>query len=704
MSVDQLPEGDETEVWDLSQVFLPGEVIHVPAPEGDEDIADGVIEILPDRRPVLYETASAAMVVAAQIGRGAGLVSRPVMVGGRWTGVGSKHICILGWRYMRAHDHQLVLGGMSSDADWRSVSKTRKKRWKFSGIAAGVTAILDMIGWWAITAFADLPADTSLMLLSGSEAAAAVVAAATYGRYRLQRPGIPAGQILADEDMPGAEEDDEPYPLAWCKDGHQVEDCVSRALFAEGINTRRLKLTASHFWGRELDINLKGSTPGDVSKALEKLDAHLDIRQGGTMPESDPHAASHITLRLVQSDPFADMVQPQVHAPHSLSVHQPVAQGRAMDGTPFELTFDGFIAVVIGAMGAGKTLGALRTIAETLTACVDAVCWDLDALKDGLSEFGDLMEVRARGPEECEEALVRALSYVPARGRVMKRLKMGDRWKASRTHPHMYLFIDEYLQLTNRAKDIAIKLLRTGRQYGIYMIIAGQEATEDALGDAIAGVVPYRIAMACRFEDIKLLFGAGKGALGWRPDRMEPAVGEVVNDAGQSFIMGGPLNRPIRHRFHAYSREQIAEQAVPARMAAGPNRMDADTLLEAGHGLTSSGQATSLLDRIDKVTKTGDGDAELVGVLLRTFDEQRRAFLPTQELLLPALHDAGFDDFDATKLSSRLRKYAPDVKGGREENSDGKWLRGWHRTSVERAAAGLLDPVEARQNPGTPLA
>lgn len=708
MSLDYLPDDGETEVWDLSKV-LPGEVIEIPAPEGDEDIAPGMLEVIPDRRPVLYDAATAAMVAAGKIGRGAAAVTRPVAkpiaTGSVWFAVGAKHTCVLGWRYVRAYDHQAVVGGMQSDSDFRAVARTRRSRWTFMGWSALATAVTDTLGWWAITAWGGIPADTSWMILPGAEAAAAVAGVTAYGYYRVKTPGIPAGQILAEEDMPGAEEDDDPFPLAWCKDGHEVEDCVSRALFAEGIDTRRLELTASHFWGRELDIDLKGCTPGDVSKALEQIDSHLGIRQGGTMPESDPRNAAHITLRLVESDPFADMPRPQVHAPRSLSVHDSIVQGRAMDGTAFELTFDGFCAVVIGAMGAGKTLGALRTIAEALTACADAVCWDLDPLKGGLGEFGDLMEVQARGPEECEEALERALTYVTARGKVMARMGMGDRWKATAKHPHLYIFIDEYLQLTPRGKLTAIKLLRTGRQYGIYVIFAGQEATEDALGDAIAGVVPYRIGMACRFEDVKLLFGPGKGALGWRPDRMEPAVGEIANDAGQSFIMGGPLNRPIRYRFNAYSREQIADQAVPARIRAGVTRMDADTLLEAGQGLTSGVQAASLLDRIDAFTKqSGSEDAELVGVLLRAFEEQGRAFLPTQELLLPALHAAGFDDIDATKLSSLLRKYAPDIKGGREEHSAGKWLRGWHRTSVERAAAGLLDPVETRRDPGTPLA
>ncbi|MFJ8033604.1 hypothetical protein [Streptomyces sp. NPDC096032] len=82
-----------------------------------------------------------------------------------------------------------------------------------------------------------------------------------------------------------------------------------------------------------------------------------------------------------------------------------------------------------------KTLGALRTINEALTACRDAVVRDLDPIKGGLAEFGDLASRRARTPEECEEALEEALAYVTARGKLLPTLGMGDRWHATESTP-----------------------------------------------------------------------------------------------------------------------------------------------------------------------------------------------------------------------------------------------------------------------------
>lgn len=677
--------------WDLSKV-IPGQLIDPESTE--DDIAPGVMEVVPDRTPVLYRTASAAMTVAAFTGKAVGLTAR-----GAWTvakpfGVGFGSLCHLGYRYVRAHDLQETLGGMSKSADWNKVQQTRLSRWRFLGWTAVATAALNVAGWVALAVGTDLDAlGWAAAIPPAVTAAAAATITTLYGRYRLSNPGLAAGQILADEDQ---DDGTEPYPIAWATEGNQAADCLGRALFAEGADYREVKTIARHEWGWEIEVALKGSTPGKVQAAADQMESHMGLPDGGFMIEPDARDKSRIIVRLVQSNPFASMPRPAVHAPRSLSVHDVVAMGRAMDGSLFEITLDGFCALVIGAMGAGKTLGALRTINEALTACRDAVVWDLDPIKGGLSEFGDLMARRARTPEECEEALEEALSYVPARRHLMAALGMGDRWHATEKHPNLYLNIDEFIQLSPKGKELAVKILRTGRQYGIYLIMAGQEATADALGDAIAIIVAYRILMACRFEDIKIAFGPGAGAQGWRPDRMKPAVGPVANDAGQAMIMGGPFNRAIRYQFNKYTREQIVA-AVPERLAGGVPTMDADTLLKAGAGLSATEQRGNLADRLDSLP---DPDAELVAALLRAFDDAGREFLPTNEVLLPALTAAGVNGVDATALATRLRKHAPGVKADRTDCPEGKYLRGWQREDVERAAAGLLDPAKTRRNPG----
>ncbi|RCH70480.1 hypothetical protein DT019_03045 [Streptomyces sp. SDr-06] len=671
--------------WDLTKV-IPGEVVDAAPADADEpedDIAPGVIEVRPYRRPVLYQAGGAAMVVASVTGRMLGLSARGTWMAAGWFGHGLKSSCVLGYRYARAHDLQEVLGGMSNSGHWNKVEIVRRKRWWTLGWTAGATAALNLAGWWALVKFGGLTAlDWSWTVTPAFTGLVAGTLLTLYGRYRLNSPSIAPEQIIADPDNPDS---DEPFPLAMCQSPGQVEECVSRALAHKGIGTRSVQVLGYRGWGWELDVVLNASKPAAVSAVLDDLDALFDIPQGGTMFETDPQRAAHLTMRLVQSDPFADMARPSIHAPHSLSVHDNIVMGRAMDGSTFELTLDGFCALIIGAMGAGKTLGALRTVAEALTACIDAVCWDLDPLKGGLDEFGDLMELRARDPKACEEALERALKFVTARSKVMARLKMGDRWKASAKHPHLYIFIDEFLQLSPRGKERAIQLLRTGRQYGIYLIFAGQEATEDALGDAIAGIVPFRIGMACRFEDIRLLFGPGKGAVGWRPDRLEPAVGEIVNDAGQSFIMGGGFNRAIRHRFNGFTRDQILE-AVPARIKAGANRLDADTLLEAGEGLTAGSQRRSLTEQLAEFAReTMKEDAITLHQLLKLFDDKGADWLPTAVIVeFGVAADGG-------ELQGLLDSLVANAVSRRDYAGDRR-VRGWDREIVEQAASVLIAP------------
>ncbi|NUV65680.1 hypothetical protein G6W57_00935 [Streptomyces sp. CAI-121] len=676
---------------------IPGQLIH-NADGTVDDIAPGVLIPFPDRTPVLHRAGSAAMVVASVTGRAVGLTAYGSLVAGGWFWAGLKAGTYLGYRYVRAKDLQEVLGGMNKSADWNKVQQVRRSRWRFLGYAAGVTAALNVAGWIALVAGAGMTAlDYSWMIPPAITAAIAATATALYGRYRLNAPGLEAGQVIAEQDAIGS---DEPFPLSYCVGGEQVIDCLSRALAAHGVGTRAITIVGARKWGWELDVTLQGSTPGKVMAVADDLESDLGLPDGGFMMEPDTTDKSRITTRLVQSNPFADMPAPAVHAPRSLSVHDVVVMGRTMDGSPFELTLDGFCALIIGAMGAGKTLGALRAINEALTACRDATVWDLDPIKGGLSEFGDLMSRRARTPEECEEALEEALSYVSARRHLMDSLKMGDRWYATETHPNLYINVDEFIQLSPRGKDLLVKILRTGRQYGIYLIMAGQEATADALGDAVAMLIAYRLLMACRFEDIKIAFGPGAGREGWRPDRMKPAVGPVANDAGQAMIMGGTFNRAIRYQFTKYTRDQIAA-AVPARVAAGVTAMDSETLLKAGVALAGSSQRMNLADRLEAFAQQGGvDDAYLVAALLRAFDETGRGFLPTNEVLLPAIAGAGIKDIDATSLSTKLRKHAPGVKSDRTDCPEGAYLRGWRRDDVEKAAAGLLDPVETRQNLG----
>ncbi|MEU7032709.1 hypothetical protein ABZ958_03360 [Streptomyces sp. NPDC046237] len=681
--------------WDTAKV-IPGQLAD---PEPADDIAPGIVEVRPVRTPVLYRAGSAAMTVAAVTGRAVGLTARGIWTVGKPFAVGTGSLAYLGYRYVRAHDLQEVLGGMAKGADWNKVQQTRKSRWKFLGWAAGGVAALNLTGWWALVAGAGMTAlDWSWTIPPSVTALAAAVAATVYGRYRLNAQNIGPGQFIADED---ADDGEEPFPLAHCVDGGQVEECVARALAFKNIGTRRVQVLGHRGWGWEVDVDLRNSNAGKVNAAADDLDGLFDIASGATLVEPDLQRSAHVTLRLVQTDPFADMPRPTVHAPNSLSVKDTVVYGRGMDGSPLEFRLRGMSMLVIGASGSAKTKGALRCLAEAITACRDAIAIEMDPVKDGLTEFADAMAAPPIRGKDCTTWLKHLRDIASARNQVKTSKDMGDLWEPTPEAPTVYGFVDEFIYLPQEAKALAIEILRIGRETGVHLIFAAQESTAEALGDAIAGAVTYRVMLASRSEDIRLVFGTGAAGMGYRPDRLRPAVDdERVYDAGKFYLMGPGYGRPIQWRWNRFDRDQI-RQAVKDRATAGRPWFDQDSLAAADllHVITRDGATgkTSVADRLDALAaQAGIEHARLVAVLLREFEDGERLFLPTSEVLLPALHSAGAEDMDASKLSQMLRSHAPGVTAGREEWDGKPQVRGWHRSAVERAAAGLIDPSKAR--------
>lgn len=698
------------------------------------DAAHGRTDLPSDARQGGLSTAAAILVAARKTGSAIAWSAGRSWTGARYIGHGVRHGVPLGIRHIRAHDHMEAVGGIKSKSDLELAKDVRKDRlWFLLGTAAAVavgTAIgYEHLGW----------------IVPATEGGVFVGALGAYGRSRLPQAHVPApsaaapapaigrpapafivpksasgptssGEIGRSSDGPApasavtetpstltvTEEDDGgPFPLSLCATAEEARECLARAFRAQGIRTSDLRVTRRYDWGWEYDVTLKGkgSTSATVNTKLSDLETDMHLPEGGFMPETDSANMAHLTIRLRIGDPFAAMPKPAVHAPQSLSVHNLIPMGWDITGEEFALYLDGFFGAIVGAMGAGKTLGALRTLAEAITACEDAVGWDLDPVKGGLAEFGDLMEVRARGPEECTAALLRVVAFIEARGRLMRDLGMGDRWKASKKHPALFVFIDEYIYLPKEAKALAIKALRLGRQYGIYLVFAGQELTEDAAGDAIGALLAWVILMACRPEDVRIALGPGQMARGWRPDRLVPSAGPITNDAGKSYIKGGAFTRPIQRRFWAYSPEQIGA-AIPERLAVGVTRMDVDTRREAGEQVSADGRELTLADQVDALaTQHGITDGPVIAALLRLYDAKGAEFIASSTLIEYLDDDAvtwAGQPVDGDRLGRILRAHAPGAVVSRPV-IDGRQVRGWYLTDVTRAAEGLIDPSGARQ-------
>jgi S-DNA-T family DNA segregation ATPase FtsK/SpoIIIE len=411
-------------------------------------------------------------------------------------------------------------------------------------------------------------------------ALAAFAAVSWYGRYRLSRPDIAPEQIIADMDDP---ESDEPFPLSMCQTPDRVEECVSRALAYEGVGTRAVRVLGHREWGWEVDVTLKGSTPGRVNAVADQLDSHFDIKKGGTLIDPDPQASAHLVLRLVTANPFDNMPKPAVHAPNSLDIADSHNFGRCMDGSPLNIVLEGQRILVIGVSGSAKSTGVLRDLAEVITACHNAIAIEMDPVKDGLREFEGAMAVPPiRGNRACEEWLDHLVKMAGGRNIVRNRLGMGDTWVATKERPAIFALVDEFIFLSPKAKEKFIELQRIGKQSGIYVVAAGQDATSDSMGDAIADTFTLAIMLAARHADIPLVLGSGAINAGYRPDRLVPAQNkQIKNDAGQSYIKGPGLDRPLLYGWNEHSHSAI-KQAVADRKQAGRPWFDEDTLKASG--------------------------------------------------------------------------------------------------------------------------
>jgi hypothetical protein len=693
MAISQAPRHDEGPVredGDRSRLVphvISGEVVRRTEETGPgdqfDDIAPGRIEYYRPRPPVVSRVASAALVAARHTGRGIGWSARCGWLLARWFGHGTRATAILGRRYLRAHDHQEVIGGRTSGTDWNKVERTKHRRWWFLGISAGVVTAADLAACVALMYYEHFGVLPGLATAPSVEALAAAGVLTAYGRYRLAAKLGPT-QMVDPEDV---DDGVEPFPLAWCQSGDQVLECVGRALAYEGVGTRQVDVLGHRKWGWEVDVTLKGSTPGKVIAVADQLDAHFDVKHGGTLIEPDKQRAAHLTLRLVTSNPFANMPAPALYGPNSLDIADSQRYGISMDGQPFQFVLQGARIIVIAVSGAAKSTGVLRDLAYTVTACHNAIALDLDPIKDGLREFEGVMAVPPiRGNAACEEWLEYLVRMAEARNVVRNRLDMGDTWAATAEHPDIFPFVDEFIFLSKKAKALFIDLLRIGKQSGIFPIAAGQDATSDSMGDAIADSFTLRIMLASRHADIPLVLGQGAIAGGFRPDRLVPAQNEhITNDAGQSYIKGAGMERPILYGWDRRSRQSI-QQAVAERKAAGRPWFDHDTLAEAGllHLATEYGHATQrgVADRLDAV---GTPDARTVAALVRLFEQRGVSFLPTAQIVAAGVA------VDGAELQTILARLVPMAKAGREY-VDGVQARGWSRQVAEQAANVLLAP------------
>ncbi|MFF9631754.1 hypothetical protein [Streptomyces fradiae] len=407
------------------------------------------------------------------------------------------------------------------------------------------------------------------------------LATITYGALR----GRPA--LIIEQDDPGVIEigaaEGEPFPISDAHTRTEAAECVRRALVSEGIAVAKVEAGRRYDWGWEVTVWLRKGTPAELIAKAPELETPLDLPTDGLLCQPRREKRAQVVLRLVEGDPFARMPVLPDRPPRSIRMRDKSLIAMRMDGAPTEVSFLGLHFVNIAASGGGKSV-TMRTIGDILTACDDVVVIDLDPGGNGLEPLAEAVGVRVVGSDQMhiiEAVLEKLLKIAKARATLLGQLGMGDNWIPSREYPAIVALVDEYPQLSQRAKALVVAILRVGRKSRVQIGLAAQEATKDAIGAAIADSVALKIVGPSRHQDIVQVFGAGAGANGWRPDRLHPAQGEDPADAGKVYIMGAGSTEPLIHKVIAMSPDE-GKQRAAERAAAGRPWIDAVSLQAAG--------------------------------------------------------------------------------------------------------------------------
>lgn len=513
-------------------------------------------------------------------------------------------------------------------------------------LAVGVSAVVDRLGY------------PGAVLI----ATAAVGLLAAVGRARRPRP--PRGQLGTEPELGP----DEPFPIADAHTRAQAADCVTRAALAEGIDLRGTERAQRQPWGWEVAVVLRRGTPAGLVAKVAELETTLDLPAGGLLAAPDRARRARVMLRLAERDPFASLPIAPDHAPASLSIKNNHPVGFRMNGEDLRLSLYGVHGVVIGGPGSGKSQ-TVRTLADAVSACSDAVVWDLDPAGNGLEVLGGAIGRSERDARGIEDALADAVAMAQARPKLLSRLRMGDAWDASREYPAIVVFCDEHPRLTDHAKQLAVDLIRIGRKARVTLILASSEATSDALGATVAEIAALKIMHACRHADVRLVLGVNMGAEGWRPDRLNPATGETPEDAGVCFVHASGARDPILNKIRPVPAEQARLNGT-RRAAYGLPRIDGDTW-----------QAARDLRPTEADTDGRAVDQSAVVDVLSVFDQDERLWTETLLERLAVL-DARYRGWAADDLAALL---APLEVGPTQIKIDGRNRRGYIRAQLADA-------------------
>ncbi len=366
---------------------------------------------------------------------------------------------------------------------------------------------------------------------------------------------------------------------------------------AVGLPGSRVMSAVVDHWGWHARIGLPPrKTAADMINTVPALESGLHTRPGAVRVEPDPDRADHAVIRVLTTDPHAQVIPypTGADAASERSIHRPIPLGLFEDAQPVTLRLAHRHGLLGGVAGAGKS-GVLNVILAELVACPDVVLWGID-LKGGmeLQPWASCLGRLATTPDAAAELLGDMVTVLEARARQLA--ANGQRlWMPTPTTPALIVIIDEYAELADESA-VAIahadSIARRGRAVAVTLLAATQRPTQKAMGSgAVRSQMDVRVCLRVRERrDVDLILGQGMLAAGWAAD--------TLNAPGK-FLVSTPEHTTPR-RARAYRLDDDTVAAVAAQHA--PHRPHLDPLSrDAASGAADDGTTADAPASADSV-------------------------------------------------------------------------------------------------------
>lgn len=313
------------------------------------------------------------------------------------------------------------------------------------------------------------------------------------------------------------------------------------ARWAAAMGSEHVKLRAARL--DEIQRDEHGYTarvllpPGVTLERLlaerRELESAMGARRGWLRfePYERTRRADHASLRLLTSDPLAE-TRPWPGPPEHGTVRDRLPLAIYETGETLEMVVTERHWLIAGESGGGKS-GIVNVVLGWLAGCEDVVVWGIDpqAGKE-LAPWRSVLGRLAADIPQAEDLLAALVRVMETRLRLMAARGLRS-WPVSRERPAIVLIVDELAEVADQS-DQAIadldRLARRARAAGIWLVLATQRPTQEALGSA-PGLRPNTKNRVCarlaEGRDTDMILGSSSRASGYLPDQLD-APGKLV--------------------------------------------------------------------------------------------------------------------------------------------------------------------------------